>query len=318
MASLCKTCTEPILNTEFIKCDGLCNQHFHMKCAGVNKSTLNAIVGNPNVHWYCHTCNNDRMDVSSSINNLKHSMDHLTQSLASNLSDFTNGFRIISENLVANITSRSNPNESSNVSSLLSVQGSGSKNNKKRQRDESDENSLPQKRIILGSNMRDRSIAAVDSSMDNVVRNSERRKSVVVSNIAHNITAEYLTSYIAAELNVAMESIRVTPVNSKSTRINALQYRVSAPERNFNALMSPETWPNSVRIREYMFKYQNKNATSMNHFLEKRTMSQQRQDSIVSTQAPNDHSTSPASTMCINEEMSESEMDPAKVSELTE
>jgi len=52
---------------------------------------------------------------------------------------------------------------------------------------------MPQKMIILGSNERDRSIAAVPSNnTSNGLRTiSERRKSVVASNIGSCITANY-------------------------------------------------------------------------------------------------------------------------------
>lgn len=313
MASICLTCSESIMGPEFIKCEGLCCQLFHTKCVGVNKSTLNAITSNSNVHWYCNACNNERVDVSSSINNLKQSMDQLTSSLASNLSKFTSGFTSLSENLIANIASQSNVDNIQRVSEIRINA------NNKRQRDESSDTTsliMPKKRIILGSNSRDRSIAAVDNAERNI-GNQNRRKSVVVSNISQTITAEYLTTYLATELNVAKESVRVTLISNCSSRFNALQYRVSAPECNFNALMSSETWPNSVRVREYIFKSRNNGGVPISNFLEKQSINQ-RHDPLISTATSNIQSTLPTPPVTQVVETQEMEMDLLNQSALIE
>lgn len=269
MASVCTTCNESILTTEFVQCEGICNKLFHSKCVALNKTTLNAITGNPNVHWYCYTCNDARIDVSSSIDNLKQSVDQLTCSLASDLSKFTSGFKLLSDTLVGNISSLrkgatcTKPNVDANIG-------------KKRQRDESNEDAvpMPRKKIILGSNRNHESIAAINiSEPSGNVSKSERRKSVVVSNIACGISAEYLTNYLSSELAIDNELIRVTSLNSNSNKVNAIQYRVSVPELHYNKLMSSNTWPQNVRVRDYVFKRRNNtnNGVSMNNFLERQT-----------------------------------------------
>lgn len=83
---------------------------------------------------------------------------------------------------------------------------------------------------------------------------SERRKSAVVSNIGANITAEYLTEYIANELKLDKSNVRVTPLRSTKRNTSSVQFRISTPESYFRALMSPDSWPGNVRIREYFFK----------------------------------------------------------------
>lgn len=151
------------------------------------------------------------------------------------------------------------------------------KSRAKRNRDDSNDETLtdlPCKKIILGTNEKDRSIAAVDPSSE--ISKQERRKSVV-SNIGCSITADHLTKYVADELNIGMELIRVTPMNKNSQRFNSLQYRISVPESQFEFLMMPSTWPKGVRVREYVFKPRNGNGVSIDNFLVKRNVVQ-RQD----------------------------------------
>lgn len=194
-------------------------------CWRVNKATLNAILGNSNVHWFYHTCNVDRIDISTPINTLKQSMDQQTTSLSTDLRNFTNGFAYMSEKLVGNIANSNNSNRINN-----------SNNNNKRLTDETQEEApvnRQQKRMFLGSNTRDLSIAAVPNSQHDVDRNfsaSERRESVVISNIALNITADYLTNYLSSELNIVNASIRIT----LSTLRDSVRYNIGCRYRRAN------------------------------------------------------------------------------------
>lgn len=124
-----------------------------------------------------------------------------------------------------------------------------------RHREESNDDSMhrmPQKKSILGSNEKDRSMAAVDitnnpNSSDPMVT-AERRISVVVSNIEGSITADYLTNYLSTELNVNKEKIRVTPLANNRRGFNSLQYRISTPECNYDALIPGQKMSESVTI----------------------------------------------------------------------
>lgn len=154
-------------------------------------------------------------------------------------------------------------------------------NNKRHRDDSGSEQSpaIPPKKIILGTNEKDRTIAAVNTPNNNMAKvgstsTSSRRKSIVVSNIGNSITPEYLTNYLANELNIEKENILVTPLQSQNKNFNSLQYRVSTPEANYGTLMTPSTWPKNGRVRDYIFKRRNNTeAASMENFLEKETAS---------------------------------------------
>lgn len=95
-----------------------------------------------------------------------------------------------------------------------------------------------------------------------------KRRNVVVSNVNCNITAEYLANYLTRELNIDKENIRVTPLRSSGKGFTSAQFRISAPANNYNSLMTPDTWPKNVIVRDYVFKPRN-NEASMDNFLEK-------------------------------------------------
>lgn len=96
-------------------------------------------------------------------------------------------------------------------------------------------------KVILGSNEKNRTIAVVvinTSTTDGLNVTSERRKSVAVSKIGSNITAENLTNYLVNDLNIRKEKIRVTSIGKNHLGFNWLQYRISTPECNYQALMT--------------------------------------------------------------------------------
>lgn len=67
MASKGDCCSNPLLNSDFVTCAGLCNGLFHIKCVGVNKQMLNTINTCANIHWYCHECNAENRNISAAI-----------------------------------------------------------------------------------------------------------------------------------------------------------------------------------------------------------------------------------------------------------
>lgn len=247
MATICFTCNDPIVNNEFIECNGSCGNFFHSKCASINKATLNMITRNANVHWFCHQCNNSKKNIAESIIQLKESMDQMSGTLANNLTKFTDGFRSLSESLIGNISNLGRPN-------VHLVGNVTSKSTNKRPRDESDQPPhRTQKRLILGSNETNMSIAAVNT-LDAKSTASVRRKSVVVSNINNAITAEYLEKYVSEQLKIEREFIRVTSLFSNRATYTSLQYRISTPESHYESLMKPESWSKNVKIRDYVYK----------------------------------------------------------------
>lgn len=295
MASKCFSCNEPILNSEFIKCEGICCQLFHSRCVSLNKTTLNAITSNANVHWFCHDCNDGSRNVSTAINGLKSSVDQLTNSLAVDLSSLAKGFKTLTENLLGSISNLTK----SNAAPLQKHSNDIIRSNNKRGREESTDDTnanLPrQKKIILGTNEDDRSIAAAyNVNKDNITNDMkvvhERRKSVVVTNINSSITPEYLINYLTKILKIDKEKIKVTLLTTNNKKpnqrtFNSLQYRISTPESKYEDLMTPSTWPVNVRVRDYFFKQRN-NEASMENFLEKDTTTRARDWKSQSSENP--------------------------------
>lgn len=78
MSTKCFTCKEPIINADYIECEGTCAEKFHSKCVALNKTTLNAITSCPNVHWFCHECNNGIKAIGTSIDNMRNAVEGLT------------------------------------------------------------------------------------------------------------------------------------------------------------------------------------------------------------------------------------------------
>lgn len=267
------------MNAEFIKCDGSCGQFFHSKCAALNKTTLNAITSNANVHWFCHHCNNGNLTVANSILDLKESMSEMSKALSTNLGNFTEGFKTFAEMLIGNTANNSQFRSQTTNSRIISSPAvHRTSSNQKRRREELVSDPEPRKKIILGANEQNRTIAAavIDAPI------GERRKSVVVSNVNKSVTAEYLADYLANELNAAKEDFRVTRLHSSRTNFTSLQYRISTPEAHYDRLMHPNTWPINIKIRDFVFKRQDR-GVSERHFLEKR----------LSTPAPTDQSPIP-------------------------
>lgn len=103
MASMCKSCNNIISNSEFITCAGLCGEYFHIKCVAVTKPMLAAVSNCPNIHWYCHSCNDGKRNISSVINEINESIEHLSSSLSNNLLQFLNGFKNLMDKLFETI-----------------------------------------------------------------------------------------------------------------------------------------------------------------------------------------------------------------------
>lgn len=268
MSTKCFTCNEPIVNADFIKCEGTCAEKFHSKCVALNKTTLNAVTSCPNIHWFCHECNNGTKAIGTSIDNMKQSVDNLTKSLSS---DLLSGFKILTDTLASSL-------KSIHHSSIGFV--ADTSNPSKRRRNEEISESEPEgqsttrkKRFIDGSNNNQNGLSLAAAPVPNR-QSDERRRSIVVSNISKGISSEYLTNYLSTELQIDGSNIRTTLLKSAriaDENIKFLQFRVSIPENLYSKVRDPETWPTGVRVRDYVFNRQGGDVlVSKENFLSKR------------------------------------------------
>lgn len=264
MSTKCFTCKEPIINGDFIKCEGICAQKFHSKCVAINKTTLNAITSCPNIHWLCHECNNGNKTIGASIDNMSNTLDKLTSSLSS---DLLAGFKLLTDSLSTKL--------SANNHSSMSSTANGNNPPKRRRNDvnsesESDENrTIRRKRFAAAKQTNNKqnglSFATTlepensNRNPNQIAINSEanKRKSVVISNIDKGVTPEHLSKYLSNELDIDETTIRTTtllkPAGIADESVKFLQFRISIPEENYSRVRAQSTWPNGVRVRDYVF-----------------------------------------------------------------
>lgn len=185
---------------------------------------------------------------------INQSFNQLATSLPVDLGNFSSGFKSLSEVPIGNITKldKINQLEQRTTYSEAVTSHHEEKNLMKMQYHQSNI-----KKCILGTNEDDRSIAAANSNSKSKIANAsyERRKSIVFSNIETSMNTDYLTNYLANKLQIEGEKIRVTLLtnNRDNNRdYSSLQYRISTPEDNYEILMTPNTWPLIVRIRDYI------------------------------------------------------------------
>lgn len=282
MSTKCFTCKEPIINADFIKCEGTCAEKFHSKCVALNKATLNAITSCPNVHWFCHECNNGTKAIGTSIDNMRNAVEGLTNSMSS---DLLNGFKMLTNTLASSLSSihRSSLNFGADTGSSMKR-----RRNETGNESESEGEPIARKKRFTGSNNSSNGtlIAAEISS-----KSDEHRRSIVVSNIAKGISADYLTNYLSNELQIDGSNIRTTslkPARIADDQLRFLQFRVSVPENVYNKVMAPETWPTGVRVRDYVFNSRGVSASvSKDNFLSKRTFHTSKEHPTVQSIADN-------------------------------
>lgn len=226
MASLCGKCEGEIVNSDFIKCDGTCGSHYHTKCVSLNKSTLNAVTSCPNICWYCHDChdcNNKRIDPNYSSPSIKDDMNLMMKSLSDCL---LNGFAMMTEKIVDNVSMRIPTHSLHNVNRSPEL-------SKKRRRDDADDDKTNQqvasKKFVYGSNDNNSGLAVANVPLHNLNSNAspqskEQRKSIVISNIGKSITANHIIDYLANELKIDKASIRVTPLAPAGKSLDDLTY----------------------------------------------------------------------------------------------
>lgn len=275
MAALCGKCEGEILNSDFIKCYGSCGYHYHAKCVSLNKTTLNAVTSCANIYWYCHSCNDKKIDPNDSTTNIKEDMNLMMKSLSECL---LNGFAMMTEKIVDNISSRM---PSQNVQNVNNVNHSAESSNKRRRNDADDDNVsqlATRKKFIFGTNDKNSvlAVANVSPQTSRLVGSSsqsrEPRKSIVISNISKNITENHIIDYLADELKIDKENIRVTPLAPAGKNLNDLtymQYRVSTQASMYPRTISADTWPKGVRVRDFVLTKRNVTATLDNFLVKK-------------------------------------------------
>lgn len=84
-----------------------------------------------------------------------------------------------------------------------------------------------------------------------------------MSNVAPDVSASKLASFICAKLKTSHEQVSVTPLVARSIRpeeIRFLQFRVSVTPGLYNFVSSPTFWPSGVRTRDFIVKRNNRHS----------------------------------------------------------
>lgn len=272
MSTKCFTCTKPIINGDFIKCEGTCAEKFHSKCVSLNRTTLNAIGSCPNIHWFCHECNNGNKAIGTSIDNMRNAVDGLTKSLSS---DLLGGFKLLTDTLASSLSSIHR--------SSISLPAEDSNSSKRRREDATNdygsEDTLTVKKTRFTVNPFSPNIKSNEPSVATVhvsdTKTVERRRSIVVSNIGKGTSPECLTDYLSNEISVDASEIKTTLLKNARIADNEmkfLQFRISVPENMYNRVRASGTWPKGVQVRDYVFNRRGGSAAvSREIFLSKRT-----------------------------------------------
>lgn len=240
MASNCKCCSSPILNSEFVCCSGQCNEMFHIKCVAVNKVMLNAINACPNIHWYCHGCNAGNRNISATIDRINEAIGGLTNSLSKDLVQFVDGFKTQMENFTDTFGSA----VVSQISSLVSVSSVAASNNMSAD-------------------------AELPSGHDVPRYEKEPFKSVVISNIGKDVTTDCLQDYLTDKLKIGKDNLSVSlllPPDRSFEEITFLQFKVTIPEVNYSSVVCPKFWPTNVHVRDFVFKNRKKVTVTKRQF----------------------------------------------------
>ncbi|XP_037030800.1 uncharacterized protein LOC119070531 [Bradysia coprophila] len=272
MASQCKSCDNKILSSDFITCAGLCGEHFHIKCVAVTKPMLAAVSNCPNIHWYCHACNDGSRNISSVVNGINESIERLSSSLSNNLLQFLNDLQVLMDrifktigtgNVIQNQTNTADSHDQNCQRENGSEERDKLDNCGYRETKEIDDGLIA--KCANGSNIG-------TSNADPVVHPV---KMVVVSNIGKSISVDYLANYLADELKIDKRKIRVSlllPGGKTVDDMNFLQFKVTVPVDKYDLIMNSSTWPSNVRIRDFVNKPRINIGVSLQNFMEKRTV----------------------------------------------
>jgi len=249
------------VNSEFISCIGLCGEFFHIKCVAVTTAMLTAVTNCPNIHWYCHDCNDENRNISPSITRINDTIDRLSSSLSSDLLQFLNGFKTLMDKLVESV---------STINIVQNVPNESSQHEKSKSEEHKYfENSVCHKEVLVHSNGK--------STSPSVTSNHQLLKSVVISNIGKGISMDYLSNYLSDELKIDKANIHLSlllPNGKAVDDMRFLQYKVTIPEIKYSCIMNPNTWPSNVRVRDFVNKPRVGVGVSLQSFMEKKQIVQ--------------------------------------------
>lgn len=245
MASKCYKCSGSITNSDFVSCAGICQQLFHIKCVGVHKSMLNAVNTCPNIYWFCHDCNSGNRNIAASVDRINESIGLLTKSLSGDLVAFVHGFQSLTENLMSTIGAAVVSNSTNSITTSPS--------------DCSDEGIVHSYNVSPVSELMDQSSRVKNNVKSHDIAHHDREsyKSVVVSNIGKDVTADYLTDYLVDKLNVVRGKTRVSlllPADRTMDGLKFFQYKITVPEDKYSVIMCPNSWPPDVCVRDFVHK----------------------------------------------------------------
>lgn len=241
MATICQACSHPIITTEFITCSGACGGVFHTKCAAITRPMLSSLNNCPNIHWFCHECNNGNRGVATAIDRMNKTIESLSSSLSGDLLQFINNFKMLIDTFVGTIGTLNMAKDpvTTNASDDLH-----------------EKENLSHEMNIIRSPSRGKFVFRSKRPGMASLNNMSQR-SVVVSNIGKDVYTEHLTNYVAEQLKINKKSISVTlllPPDKSVKDVNYLQYKVTVPELNYNAVKYPDSWPINVPVRDFVPK----------------------------------------------------------------
>lgn len=275
MASKCQSCNNTISNCDFITCAGVCGEHFHIKCVSVTKPMLAAVTNCPNIHWYCHNCNDGNRNVSAVINSINESMERLSNSLSSSLLQFLDGFKILM-NRFFETTGTANIAQNLPSAADLPTQDINRHTNgyqqRRVEREQLDDRGKGDKNVIVADGKCPNS---PNIDLPDVTFVNRHTRNVVISNIGKGIPTDYLTNYLADELKIDKNEINVSlllPAGKSIDDMTFLQYKVTIPEAVYTSIMDSGTWPSNVRIRDFVNKPRRNVVVSLDSFTKKRNV----------------------------------------------
>lgn len=242
MAAKCYSCDDKVMNNEFINCAGICGGIFHTKCASITKAMLNAVNNCPNIHWYCNDCNDGNRHISTAIKNIDDSVERLTKSLSGDLLNFLDGLRTLMDKILGKVVTMGCTSSHSVISRDVVADQPTDK--------------IHFEVPICRSNVAGQKVDSLPHDMTD----KTSTKSIVVSNIASDVSVDCLTNYLCTKLGIKQTSVHLSlllPAGRTPGDMRFLQYKVTVPSDNYGSIMSPELWPNDVRLRDFIFKGRN-------------------------------------------------------------
>lgn len=233
---------------------------------GEQEHAERCFVNCPNIHWYCHTCNDSNRSVSSSIDRMNEAIGLLANSLSGDLSTFINNFSVVMDKFIGSIGSINLMQNSMN-----DVPATATSHEQKL---DSNEN----------TNFIDRSAQrSIQSNVEQchhdevrVIGDSVQRKSVVVSNIGKDVSADHLCRYLVDKLKISKDFVSLSlllPSGKTIDDVTFLQYKLTVPASMYKSVMCSDSWPKNVRLRDFVYKPKNLNVVPRQHFLSKSELS---------------------------------------------